>query len=312
MVGKAQLRVLGAVSDEQSLTALHEQTGYSMSRIHEVVEGLEADGLVVTRHGDRNRRLVSPVETTVYTTYRRLQVQHPHIDFPALLSHRTLHVCWFLDQPRTVREITDRLPITRQRVYQLLKPLRERAIITKDGPRFEIADDLGELVAFAHAVVEHEHQQRARTLASSATVLWCTPAEALVAVETEDDRERLVETNRWIVTGLARFAGYGLQFFSANQPPLFYSELDTELSVEQLVCHTLRTGTDQRRTSYALLLVVSAGYDEDRLRTIAADYDLESIVEEMLSFLQSEAVDSRYIPTERDFEMLKQQYEVTA
>src|SRR6056297_567895 len=194
MMGEAHLRVLNALTEDRSITTLHEQTSYSMGRVHEVVEELEQNGLVVTKRGNRNRRVVSATETAVFRAYRRLQSQHPHIDFSEILSRRTLHVCWFLDQLRKVSEIADRLPITRQRVYQLLTPLQERAMLTKDGPDRKIADDLADLVEFARAFVDHEHAQRAQEHAPSAVVLWSTPAEALVSVESKQDREQLADT----------------------------------------------------------------------------------------------------------------------
>jgi len=282
-----------------------------MGRVHEVVEELEQNGLVVTKRGNRNRRVVSATETAVFRAYRRLQSQHPHIDFPELLSRRTLHVCWFLDQPRKVSEIADRLPITRQRVYQLLAPLQERAMLTKDGPQYKIADDLTDLVEFARAFVDHEHVQRVREYAPSAVVLWSTPAEALVSVESKQEREQLVDMDSWEVSGLARYEEYGLTFFGANQPPVFYSELDTEITVEQLVCHTLVAKTDSRRTSYALLLLTTTAFGEEQLRTTATEYGLTRLIEDMLSFLHGEPTSSEYIPTTRDFEALKQQYEVS-
>lgn len=310
MIGQAQLQVLGAVTEDQSITSLHDRTGYSMGRVHEVVEELEQYGLVVTSREDHNRRLVSATETTVFQAYRRLQTHHAHIDFPELLSRRLLHVCWFLDQPRTVSTIAERLPITRQRVYQLLEPLRERAMVTKDGTQYEMADDLDLLVKFARTVVTYEHAHRAKALAPSAVVLWATPAEALVSVESKQDRKRLVETENWTLSGLARFEDYGLTFFGASEPPVFYSDLDTDLDVEHLVCQTLVKTTDSRRTSYALLLLATADFDEDRLRTTAVEYGLGDLVAEMLSFLRGEPTDSRYIPSTREFERLKAQYEV--
>jgi len=311
MMGEAHLRVLDELTEDQSITTLHERTGYSMGRVHEVVEELEQNGLVVTKRGKRNRRFVSATETAVFRAYRRLHSQHPHIDFPELLSRRTLHVCWFLDQPRKVIEIADRLPITRQRVYQLLTPLQERAMLTKDGSQYKIADDLTDLVEFARAFVDHEHAHRAREHAPSAVVLWSTPAEALVSVESKEDLEQFVKTDSWAVSGLARYEEYGLTFFGANQPPIFYSELDTEITVEQLVCHTLIAKTDSRRTSYALLLLTMTEFDEARLRTTATEYDLTGLIEDMLSFLHAEPTSSEYIPSTRDFEALKQQYEVS-
>ncbi len=312
MMGEAHLRVLDALTEDQSITTLHEQTGYSMGRVHEVVEELEQNGLVVTKRRNRNRRVASATETAVFRAYRRLQSQHSHIDFPELLSRRTLHVCWFLDQPRKVSEIADRLPITRQRVYQLLAPLQERAMLTKDGTQYKIADDLTNLVEFARAFVDHEHAHRVREYAPSAVVLWSTPAEALVSVESKQDREQLVDTDNGAVSGLARYEEYGLTFFGANQPPVFYSELDTEITVEQLVCHTLVAKTDSRRTSYALLLLTTTAFDEDRLRATATEYGVTGLIEDMLSFLHGEPTSSEYIPNTRDIEALKQQYEVTS
>jgi DNA-binding IclR family transcriptional regulator len=95
-----------------------------------------------------------------------------------------------------VAEIAERLDITRQGVHKALSPLKHRAMLSPSGPTYALSEDLAPLLAFARAVVRHEHRSRVRALAPSATVEWCDPKRALVRVQTEEDTDSLEDVSR--------------------------------------------------------------------------------------------------------------------
>ncbi|NNC24681.1 MarR family transcriptional regulator, partial [Salinisphaera sp. USBA-960] len=94
-------------------------------------------------------------------------------------------------------EIAARLRITRQGVHKALSPLKHRAMLSPSGPEYAVSEDLAPLLAFAQAVVTHEHRSRAREIAPSATVEWCDPKRALVRVQTAEDTDALLDAPEW-------------------------------------------------------------------------------------------------------------------
>jgi DNA-binding MarR family transcriptional regulator len=315
MISKAGLAVIDALSTGREATPvdLATETGYSQAHIYEVLDDLLDAGLLVERRGPNNQRQVRVADHPVIEAYRTLQSELSHVEWADLLSPATLQVCWFLDEPRRVSEIAERLEITRQGVHKALSPLKHRVMLSPSGPEYAVSEDLAPLLAFAQAVVTHEHRTRARELAPSATVEWCDPKRALVRVQTTEDADTLLDAPEWQVTGLGRFEEYGLQFFLAGEPAFWYAP-DEELTPADVVCHTLVLDSGSRRVSYAMLLIEKLDIDQETLTDTAAWYDLESTIAAMYQALQEGVEDADelpvVLPSESEFMALKEQYGV--
>lgn len=211
-------------------------------------------------------------------------------------------------------EIAARLDITRQAVHNALAPLMHQAMLSSSGPEYALKADLSPLLAFARAVVRHEHRSRARALAPSATVDWCDPKRALVRVQTPADTDALQAAPDWEVTGLARFEEYGLQFFLGAEPAFWYAP-DDILTPAHVVCHTLVRDSGSRHISYAMLLIEALDIDREALTETAQWYCLEPEVTAMYRSLW-EAFETPEefpvtLPTESEFAALKEQYGVS-
>ncbi|RDZ56167.1 MarR family transcriptional regulator [Haloferax sp. Atlit-10N] len=316
MLTRAGLAVIDALSTGRDATAadLETDTEYSQAHLYDVLDELIEAGLLDERRGPNNQRRVHLAGHPVVEAYRTLQSELSHVEWPDLLSAATLRVCWYLDEPRRVAEIAERLDITRQGVHKALSPLKHRAMLSPSGPEYALSADLSPLLAFARAVVQHEHRSRVRTLAPSATVEWCDPKRALVHMQTAADTEALEAAPDWQLTGLARFAEYGLQFFLAGEPAFWYAP-DEELTPADVVCHTLVRDRGSRRVSYAMLLIEELDIDQETLTETARWYGVESAVAAMYRSLQGESDGSAespvIIPSEAEFMALKEQYGVS-
>ncbi|MGB9966373.1 MarR family transcriptional regulator [Halobacterium hubeiense] len=315
MISKAGLAVVDALSTGREATPrdLATETGYSQAHIYEVLDGLLDAGLLIERRGPNNQRQVRVAAHPVNEAYRTLHSELSHVDWATLLSPATLNVCWFLDDPRRVSEIAERLKITRQSVHKALSPLKNRAMLSSSGPKYAASNNLAPLLAFAQAIVTHEHRSRAREYAPSATVEWCDPNRALVRVQTTEDTDALLDAPDWQVTALGRFEEYGLQFFLAGEPAFWYAP-DEELTPAEVVCHTLVLNSGSRRVSYAMLLIEALDINQETLTDTATWYDLESTVAAMYQVLQEGVEDSDespvVLPSEAEFRALKEQYGV--
>ncbi|UPM44636.1 MarR family winged helix-turn-helix transcriptional regulator [Halocatena salina] len=315
MISKAGFAVIDALSTGREATpvALATETGYSQAHIYEVLDKLLDAGLLVERRGPNNQRKVRVADHPVIEAYRTLQSELSHVEWTDLLLPATLRVCWFLDRPRRIADIAERLDITRQGVHKALSPLKHRAMLSPSGPEYAVSEDLAPLLSFARAVVTYEHRTRAREIAPSATVEWCDPKRALVRVQTTEDADTLLDAPDWQVTGLGRFKEYGLQFFLAGEPAFWYAP-DGELTSADVVCHTLVLDSGSRRVSYAMLLIEKLNIDQETLTDTATWYALDSMVAAMFRALQGGFDDSDempvVLPSESEFMALKEQYGV--
>jgi hypothetical protein len=160
MLTKAGLAVLDVLSTSRAATPaeLAEQTEYSQHHLYEVLDDLLSEGLVTETRASHNERQVRATDHPVVETYRDLRSKLGHVDWAELLSPATIRVCWYLDEPRRVSEIGARLDITRQGVHNAVSPLKHRAMLSPSGPEYALSDDLSPLLAFARAVVRHDHR----------------------------------------------------------------------------------------------------------------------------------------------------------
>ncbi len=316
MLTKAGLGLIDALiaGREATPNELAAETEYSQDHIYDVLDELLAEGILTEVRGSKNQRIVQVTNHPVVESYRDLRSKLSHVDWIEILSPATLRVCWYLDEPRRVADIADRLDITRQGVHDALSPLKDRAMLSPSGPEYALTDDLSPLLTFAREVVTHEHRSRARQVAPSATVEWCDPKRALIRVQTPEDTATLESAAEWRVTGLARFQDYGLQFFLAGEPAFWYAP-DEDLTPSEVLCHTLLLDRDSRRVSYSMLLIEKLDLDQETFTETATWYGLETVVAAMYRPLDGAFEISGdlpvNLPSEPEFSALKEQYGVS-
>jgi len=315
MLTKAGLAVLDVLSTGRKATPdeLAAETEYSQAHLYEVLNELLTEGFLAETRGPHNQRRVRVTDHPVVEAYRHLRSKLSHVEWTDLLSPATIRICWYLDEPRRVAAIADRLHITRQAIHSALSPLKNRALLSPAGPEYALAGDLQPLSEFARAVVAHEHRSRVRELAPSATLEWCDPERALVRVHDADDTEVLQVSDDWQLTGLAKFRVYGLQFFLAGEPAFWYAPRE-DVTPPEVVCHTLVLDSGSRRTSYSMLLIEKLGIDRTTLVEAAEWYDLAAEVSAMYRPLEGEfdtpGDGALHLPSESEYAALKEQYGV--
>ncbi len=317
MLTKAGLAILDLLSSGGDATAqeLAAETGYSRKQVYRVVDDLLDKGVLDKSRAKHNQRVLRASDDPIVEAYRGLTSDLGHVDWADLLSPATIQVCWYLDEPRRITTIADRLGITRQAVHKALSPLKDRAMLAPAGPEYALADDLHPLLEFANTVIRHGHRDRVRQLAPSATIAWCDPKRALVQVQTSKDTEKLQDADDWDVTGLAAFQAYGLQFFLAGEPAFWYAP-DDDLTPADIICHTLTLNTDSRRVSYAMLLIEQERIEQETLTETATWYGLSSTIPRMYRLIDEdidaddEMAAESPLPSAQEYAVLKDQYGV--
>ena len=315
MFSKAGLEILDVLCSRREATAqeLAAETDHSRKQVYRVIDDLLKTGLLDESRSHHNQRVVRATDDSVVEAYRYLTSKLGHVDWPELLLPATIRVCWYLDEPRRISEISNRLGITRQAVHKALSPVKNRAMLAPSGPEYALADDLQPVLAFVQEVVTHEHRTRVRNIAPSATIEWCDPKHALIQVQEQGDTNALQHAPNWDMTGVAKFQAYGLQFFLAGEPAFWYAP-DEPLTPADIVCHTLVLEADSRNVSYAMLLIEQEQINEDELIETAAWYGIEPLVAHLCRLIKQnfDITDDLGIclPSAQEYEALKEQYGV--
>lgn len=305
MLRSIELEVLAVVERGDTISDLATKLDRSESYISRAVSDLAGKGLVYTDRSGRRKQL-APSDARAVERYRDLVRQHAHIDFSELLTGKAFEVLYYFDQPRTVSEIAERSDNYRNTVNRILKRLRERGLVGTDDGRYHFNGDFERLHDVAGELAHHLHRQRLESVAPNGTILWETYEEFLAQTESEIDAAHFHET------GLARFAAFDLQFLLTSHRYYVYDADLEEVSPADLVCHTLLIDDDTRHRSYCLLLLSRADVDDGELRDRARKYGLETEIDALLTYLETDGdADGDRLPEWSEFRALAADYEVS-
>jgi DNA-binding MarR family transcriptional regulator len=305
MLGRIELEVLATIKRGDTISDIAGELGYSESYVSRAVSNLTEKGLCYTERDGRRKRVI-PSDARAVEVYQNLVQEYSHIDFPDLLTGKSLEVLYYLDQPRTVTEIADASDNYRNTVNRVLKRFRDRGLVGVDDGRYQFNKDFDRLHGFARELAHHLHRQRLERVTSHGTILWEGYDEFLAQAETEIEAEAFHET------GLARFATFDLQFLLTGKRYYFYSEQTDAVEPPDLCCHTLLIDDGTRHRSYCLLLLSHVEVDPDTLRETASKYGLEAEIDSLLRYLSSSGdVEDNRLPEWSAFEELAADYGVT-
>ena len=313
MVSGSTVAVLHHVATGPTPTTIRDlitDTGYSKKQLYRAVDALTVTDDVNETRGVNNRKELHPGNGRLMTAYNRLLATVGHVDWGDLLTPTLLRVAWFLDTPTRIRTIANRLNVTPQAVYSSLDPLTGRAMLNPSGPEYALADTLTPVHAVADAATWHTHRVRVENLAPSAVIEWYDPVHCLVRPQSLDDTTGFDDADNWHETGLTAFTDYDLQFFTHHEPVFWYSEHGPP-GPEEIACHAIRSDPGPRHVSYAMLLIDTLDLDHDAVKQHAVKYDLEPVVDAMLTALTQDDWQPRgKLPGPREYEQLKYQYEI--
>jgi len=306
MLTEGEIRALTTLHGEQTVSELATNLDRSLSYTSELVERLETAGLVETRRQGKTKQ-IRLSDAKALELLASLTQQYSHIAWPELLSGAALRVCYFLDTPRTVTDLARHADIHRSTAHRALAPLQHRGIAYQtDNGAYALNEDFEQLSAFARELAHHAHRQTVEEQTDTYTILWESLNEFLFQTTTE------VADENFIATGPDQFQRYDLPLLARDRRYYFYSESTSELSPETLCCHMLVIDSGPRSQSYCLLLLSHVGIDHDEFRDQATKYGVDSVVDELCTYLDTSG-DQRTsrLPEWEDFQELAAEYEVT-
>lgn len=342
MLASVDLRILSDIrSNGASITEIADAIEYDKSYVSRRVSYLESVELLSRERDAGGTQYVTRQTNAVTAAYDEAVDELGAADLPELLSPSTLEVVWALRTPIAVKRIVPHLTLSRVRVHQILKTLRQRQLVSQHDGRYELKPAYRSLRSFATELARHLQQVYVQEAVPDSTVVWAGPFEALVVPGEQTSESQLdellddgattrepthpgsgVEAASWHLTGLVSFREYGLEFLHAGQPLLYKvaPELDATLDIEHHIVHTLKRRVDDRRGSYCAMLALEAIVDErldvTYLQTLADEYEIGDVVAHLLRYVAAAGAyeppeDLRpQLPTWEQIEETAEQYDV--
>ena len=274
----SEIRVLQALEEEQTISELAEHLDLSKSYVSELVSDLEEQRLVYT-HKEGKNKLVKSSEHRFIERLQHLDRGFPHIDFSELLTWKTFAALYYLDEKRAVSEIADLTGDYRNTVNRVLDKLTNRGITGKDGAEYRLNNQFQELHELAQEYVTHRH--RLDTPASSFSIVW----EDLDRIFVETDEA--IDGGQFTETGPGHFQEFGVPLIDTSANHYLHTETEYELTVPELINHTLLIDSETRHQTYCLLLIEKLGPAKDSVLGSAKRYGTEKRIERLYEYLDS-------------------------
>jgi DNA-binding MarR family transcriptional regulator len=298
----SEIRVLQALEEEQSLSELAEELDLSENYTSELVSDLEEKDLVYTRK-DGKTKLAKASGNRVVELLQALKHDYPHIEFADLLTPKAFGVLYYLNERRTVSEISELTGDYRNTVNRILSKLTDRGICGKDGAHYQLNDQFQQLHQLAESYATHQH--KLETPVSSFSILWETYDRFLV------ETEEAIESESFESTGPARFQEFGIPLLNTSKKHYLYTDQDYQLTVPELVSHTLLVDSGTRHQTYCLLLLEKHDPDKERVLESADTYDLQETVETLYRYLETKGkTRTESLPPWTEFESTADDYGV--
>ena len=304
MIREAELEVLGALRIPATISELADRMGRSQNRVSEIVSGLSAKGLVLKQREGRSKRIV-PTESKAVELYHDIITRYGHTDPPKLLAGKGIELLYYLDEPITVRELAERTDNYRNTVHRRLKTLQNRGIVGKTDSTYVLTEEFTVFHEFATELIHHDHRRKVGEAVDTSTILWEDHESFLF--ETPEE----IEDERFVLTGPRRFQEHGIPLLPTDRRHYLYTESQLTLGPEELICHTLLIDSGPRYQSYCLLLMSAVDIDDDRLGRLAQRYDVSTLVEDLITYLETRgSVRTDSQPSWDEFRELAQEYRV--
>jgi DNA-binding MarR family transcriptional regulator len=306
MLTAGEVRALTSLHGERTVSEFATRLDRSLSYTSELVDRLEATGLLKMRRQGKTKR-VRPSDAKALELLTEITQEYSHIEWPELLSGAALRVLYHLGTPRAATDLARHADVHRSTVHRVLDPLQHRGIIyITDDDGYALNEGFEQLSTLARELAHHDHRQTVEQHTDTYTILWESLDEFLA--QTADE----ITAEDFIPTGPARFQTYDLPLLTRDRRYYLYSATMTDLSPETLCCHMLVIDSGPRAQSYCLLLLSHVDVDRNKLRNQATQYGVDDLVEDLLTYLDTGGEQrTARLPEWEDFQELAADYGVT-
>ncbi|NJE04105.1 MarR family winged helix-turn-helix transcriptional regulator [Thermococcus sp. MV11] len=298
---KAELRVLLAVEEPITMTELASKLGLSKGTLSALLHSLEGKGLVELE--GKKPMVVKPAENRVNHLLRSIKLGYPHVKMEDILTGSRLKVLSALEveKPQPFWLVQLKANVSRATLHRVLNGLMEPLVVGRKKEGYFVSERFAPFKAFADEYFYLQNSIKAKELDPNASVVWSGVEELILATSSFKGKS----VGEFQLTGLARFADFGLPLISSGVYHYYWP--GQKLSLEEVIVHALKLGRDTRGLLYSIVLLRGKGFDERKLKRLAAKFDVSDIVGELLEYLSG--VDKPYpFPSREEVEELCRQY----
>ncbi|HIH73335.1 MAG TPA: MarR family transcriptional regulator [Thermococcaceae archaeon] len=298
---KGEVKVLTHVKGGKTLKELSNELGLSKGYLSTILHSLERKGLVVFE--GKKPLIIKPAENKVMIIFRLVQKSFSYLPLDELLSGGNLKVLSALkvETPQPLWLLLLRANVSRATLYRALKELRERLIVGKREEGYFLVERFAPLKTFADEYFYLQNSMKAMEFDPNATLVWSGVEEMILATTTFKGKS----VDGFQLTGLARFSDYGIPLISSGIYHYYWPA--EELSLEDVVVHTLVSLYGARELLYVIVLLKTHPFDKKKLQMLATKFEVINTLNDILEYLTGKKKAYPF-PSEEEVKELCNQY----
>ncbi len=227
----------------------------------------------------------------IIKTFNRLPLEN-------ILSYSNLKLIAILDYHLNKNEISQMLNISRQWTYRKIKDLSRYGIILKKQDGYYLNPTHQPLFEFAKEYYNYKNHQTLKTISEDAQIIWQQGTEFLFKTKKE-----LTKPSETAVTA---FSKYNLPLLGDTK---YYYNTERQLQTTDIILHTILINPQSKTyNAYACLL-----YEKTKPRDIikkARIYNLTEHIHTLISFIEKQESEKKFMPTWDEYISLAEQYGV--
>jgi len=281
----------------KTITQLAKELEISITASYKITEKLVQDGL-----SNKNRQgkkvIVNKEKTTHAQELDEIIQNFSRLPIKELLSNTNLALISLLDYPLNSEELRKIMGITRQWTYKQIKKLSRYGIILKEKKGYKINPVHNKIHSFAKNYYIYKNTQEIKKISEDAQIIWQHGNEILF--KTKKD------LNKYPTTAVAAFSEYNLPLLGDIK---YYYITKRKLQTSDIIFHTILINPQSKTyNTYACLL-----YEKTKPKNItkkARIYNLTEHIKDIITFLEKQKSDKKFLPTSNEYESIAKQYGV--
>jgi len=227
----------------------------------------------------------------IIKTFNRLPLEN-------ILSYSNLKLIAILDYHLNKNEISQMLNVSRQWTYRTIKDLSCYGIILKEQKGYYINPTHQPLFEFAKEYYRYKNYQTLKTISEDAQILWQHGDEILFKTKKE--------LTKYSKTAVTAFSKYNLPLLGDTK---YYYNVERQLQITDIILHTILINPQSKTyNAYACLL-----YEKTKPSDIikkARIYNLTEHIQTLISFIEKQESQKKFLPTWDEYISLAKQYGV--
>ena len=262
MYSQSEMRLLShLIEGAATIEELSEAAGLSKVQIYRTVASLEEKKAVRLERGE----IIFEEQPHLYTM---TNIMHDAGAATTLLAGNGLDIIKEMREPRTAKEVAERLGISQRTVSRLIKRMRNVSMLSKDGDRYVINDRIWpELRPLANRYADYSASFDDRVPTGSK--IYHRSKELVVF---SNDRD-LKHTR----TAFSRFGEYGITIYNDTQ---YYCNIQDPLTVRDIMLHCLEIITVERNWRSRMMALIFYKKYRNELKDI--DHPMKDEMEAVL------------------------------